>query len=430
MELKRCFAVARRAYNFANERIRKDKKRANFMDLRNEWTKQPPPAWASTPTTAVATRIQQNAIKQCVDAYASNAAIAKTKAGHSFVVNYRGLRSTTTEVIGIEKDEKRDIQNSRRKRFEPVVTQSQRRSECWLHLGNNLATHGGIRLQDSGKVIEMLLQESSGLKENAKIQWDKRLQKFYFVYAYEQPKLKDPDPLFEWKRIVATDPGNTPFQEWYSPTSGEYGVLLDGDVKEQKKARCATLDALQSRIDMRRKRPDRIPSQRRCENGSWRQQQHRYRRTTRRLRKRFWRESARMSGWMANGHYAAANFLLGKHEIVIQPILQVKRLATGHHKRMNSQGVRNMYTWSHYQFRQRLKSAATRYSGRHVYETTEPGTSKTCTHCGFWHANLRLGDKVYDCPRCHIQVDRQLAGARNNFFAAYGLAVGRGWDGG
>ena len=65
----------------------------------------------------------------------------------------------------------------------------------------------------------------------------------------------------------------------------------------------------------------------------------------------------------------------------------------------------------------------------HVYETTEPGTSKTCTHCGFWHANLRLGDKVYDCPRCHIQVDRQLAGARNNFFAAYGLAVGRGWDG-
>ena len=24
---------------------------------------------------------------------------------------------------------------------------------------------------------------------------------------------------------------------------------------------------------------------------------------------------------------------------------------------------------------------------------------------------------------------RQLAGARNNFFAAYGMAIGRGWDG-
>jgi transposase len=33
------------------------------------------------------------------------------------------------------------------------------------------------------------------------------------------------------------------------------------------------------------------------------------------------------------------------------------------------------------------------------------------------------GDKIYDCPRCHIKVDRQLAGAPNNLFAAYGMAV-------
>jgi transposase len=132
---------------------------------------------------------------------------------------------------------------------------------------------------------------------------------------------------------------------------------------------------------------------------------------------------------MANGHYAAANFLLEKHDLIIQPILKVKELTDTGKRNFGSKAARAMYTWSHYQFRQRLKSAATRYPGRHVYETTEPGTSKTCTHCGFWHAGLKLGDKVYDCPRCHIQVDRQLAGARNNFFAAYGLAVGRGWDG-
>jgi len=88
-----------------------------------------------------------------------------------------------------------------------------------------------------------------------------------------------------------------------------------------------------------------------------------------------------------------------------------------------------MQTRGHYLFRQRLKSAASRYPGRHVYETTEPGTSKTCTNCGFWNTRLKLGDKVFDCPGCHIQVDRQLAGARNNFFAAYGMAIGRGWDG-
>ena len=63
-----------------------------------------------------------------------------------------------------------------------------------------------------------------------------------------------------------------------------------------------------------------------------------------------------------------------------------------------------------------------------IDETTEPGTSKTCTHCGAWKTSLRLGDKIYECNRCAIAVDRQLAGARNNFLAAYGMACGMLWD--
>jgi putative transposase len=108
----------------------------------------------------------------------------------------------------------------------------------------------------------------------------------------------------------------------------------------------------------------------------------------------------------------------------------VRRLTERTQRIFGSKTARAMYTWSHYLFRQRLKSAADRYAGRSVYETTEPGTSKTCTNCGFWKANLLLSDKIFDCPRCNISVDRQLAGARNNFLAAYGLAIGVGWDGG
>ena len=89
-----------------------------------------------------------------------------------------------------------------------------------------------------------------------------------------------------------------------------------------------------------------------------------------------------------------------------------------------------MLTMSHYMYRQRLQWASSRYAGRHVFETEEPGTSKTCTSCGFWHANLQLNDKTFVCPKCHLSVDRDIAGARNNFFAAYGNAVGIGWDGG
>ena len=431
IELKRCYAVARHAYNYANERIRKAKALANFIQLRNEWTKRPPLLWASAPHTKVATRIQQHAIKQCVDAYVSNYAIRKKKPQHKFEVKYRSLRFTTTETLVIEKDQVTKSKSGvcTRKRFEAIndMPTRPRRSECLLNLGNNLELVGGIRLQDSSKVIALLLEEKTRLKENAKILWNKRLGKFYFIYAYEQPKLEDPDPMFEQKRIVAMDPGLAPFQEWYSPTSGEYGVLLDGG-KAEKYKRCKAIDALQSRLDRRKQGPV-VTSQRRRECCSWQKQKKCYARTTRRLKKRFQRICAGLRNWMENGHYAAANFLLQRHDVIIQPILKVKELTDTGKRNFNSKGARAMYTWGHYKFRQRLKSATSRYPGRHVYETTEPGTSKTCTHCGFWNAGLNLGDKVFDCPRCHIQVDRQLAGARNNFFAAYGMAIGRGWDG-
>jgi len=115
---------------------------------------------------------------------------------------------------------------------------------------------------------------------------------------------------------------------------------------------------------------------------------------------------------------------------VIAPVLQTGRLTEkGKRGQFGSKLARALYTWGHRLFRQRLAYAAARYPGRYVYECCEPGTSKTCTNCGAWNKDLQLGDKVYNCSRCGLHIDRQLAGARNNFFASYGMAIGRGWDG-
>ena len=85
--------------------------------------------------------------------------------------------------------------------------------------------------------------------------------------------------------------------------------------------------------------------------------------------------------------------------------------------------------WSHGLFAQRLGSAAYRHAGRHVIvDSGEPGTSKTCGDCGHWNADLG-GNKTFHCTACGTMINRDLNGARNNFFAAYGAAQDIGWDG-
>lgn len=94
-----------------------------------------------------------------------------------------------------------------------------------------------------------------------------------------------------------------------------------------------------------------------------------------------------------------------------------------------SKVARSMCTMSHGLFSQRMESEASRYRGRHVItDAGEPGTSKTRSNCGYFDTSLG-GSKVYNCPRCGICMDRDVNGWRGNLFAAYGKAVGVGWDG-
>lgn len=410
-ELKRCFDVARLAYNTSNQRV-KGGEQPNFIKLRTHWRTLQPPAFANTPSTKVSSNIQARAIKQLVDAYSTNLAKKRKNPHLDFEVKDRHIKNNATEVIVIEKDSPLK-KTSTLLRFEPSPNVCTRKGhkECLAFFGNNLKDTGGIRMQD--RSIQRLLDEGNRLKEDAKILWDKRINAFFFIYTYVQPAIPKVHPQ-QQERIVATDPGNTPFQAWYSPTSGEHGYCLQGAERDLLK-RNKTIDTLKKRI----KGPNNGSRRTRCQ-----------RRNTRlTLRRKLAREQRRLHGWVENAHYDTANFLLSHHDIVIQPKLAVSRLVVNKATRcIPSVVARTMITWSHFLFRQRLKSAAARYPERIVIESIEPGTSKTCTNCGHWKANLGAA-KLYVCDRCGIHVDRQLAGARNNFLAAYGIAIGVLWDG-
>ena len=420
VELKRCFAAARLAYNFANKRVREDKVPANIISLKKDWV-QADEAFKGK-TAGVASRFMNQAIKDLVQAYKSNYARMKSKPSHRFEVKDRCEFKTHTESIHIE---------SQKALLEVMPAEypsvNRRRAECKLRFGNNLGAHGAIRIQGKDKIISKIIATGTKLHADAMIQWDKGMDAFYFVWVDELPVSPDPDKPFNHKRIVALDPGSAPFQQWYSPTSGEFGELLSS-AREGLKQRCQRIDKLRHRLYHRKKHPRDTKRHKRFPK---RTQRRKRQRTGRDLRKKLRRECKRLSGSMHAAHYDAANFLLQHHDIIIAPVLNTCRLTQkGKKDRIfNSKLARALYTWSHRLFRQRLAFAAARYPGRHVYECCEPGTSKTCTNCGAWKQDLRLGDKIYRCPRCKISVDRQLAGARNNFFAAYGMATGVGWDG-
>jgi putative transposase len=477
-ELKRCFGAARHAYNWFVNKVQNDGERPNEYAIKKAYRAAAAehPTW----TADVNSMIKAGGINDAANAYKSNFEKRKKNPSHTFEIKYRSHRKNRTEVIHIDGDGDALKKQSPLLAFKPLpfTNPSTKRAECAVFFGSNLCRLGaeerrpaesdadrrarcvlnaqlesidespipepkpgpwrnkgvdGIRAQDKPHVIAKLLAEGrggngDGVVNACKLHWDKRKDTFHLLYTYElPPAAPDPDPSFMTKRIAATDPGVRSFQTWYSPTSGDHGELLAGMGADLDR-RCAKLDALQSFVATRRAEHVKLlaesdPTRKRTA----RQRGHRLKR----IKRQEARERCRLRDWVGAGHYAAANFLLGRHDLIVAPQLAVANMVPRNGRVFGSEVARAMLTWSHGLFAQRLHSAAYRYSGRHVRtDTGEPGTSKTCGGCGRWHADLG-GNKTFVCPNaaCGLVVDRDLNGARNNWLAAYGRARNIGWDG-
>jgi transposase len=418
VELKRCFSASRHAYNATVSSIN-DGNSANFYERRAEFKATTKPEWAS----GVSYSIVAGGVKQAVEAFKSNYAKMRVDPSHThFDVKFRSHRRTRTEVVHIDGDSVPGTKHSPLLAFRPMpFTNSDNRAECLAFFGCNLKAVGGIRLQDKARVIDKLIAEGRRLTNECKIHWDKRTRAFHFIYTYEIPRLADPDPEFENKRVVATDPGARRFQTFYSPTSGEVGILMQRGRREIER-RCIDIDKRTGYLQRRRNREAPQPEVR---PRTRKQRQRTLRNKSRRLAK----ERVRMTQWVKFFHYDSANFLLRNYDLVIAPKLKTADMVTRKNRVFGNKTARSMLTFSHGLFAQRLESAAARYAGRCVLtDTGEPGTSKTCTHCGKWKADLG-GAEHYECQQCGAYYDRDVGGARNNFLAALGTAMGVGWDG-
>ena len=326
----------------------------------------------------------------------------------------RNISETPTEVITF--DPLGPSSQGTLKEFLPYETERRsgtsyrRRDDLWCSFGGSRrgGDLGHVHASDSNRVVQELLRQRTP-ERSSSIQWEKRTRSFYLVLPYtvvRPPDTRRP----EQRGVVAFDPGVRMFNAFYCP-DGTHGELLQG-AEPHIRSLCMKTDVLRSKIS-------------RAQTGLYR----------RHLRQRLLRTHARLRNFIRNAHYEAINTCMGLGDFMVLPIFQSQRMARRAERVFPASDARQLYTWSHYSFSQRLWHKVQTTANKQMAFTSEPGTTKTCDACGHVHANAaefrreNAGVRVFTCAACGYSVNRDFHGARGNFLAAVGFAAGVAWDG-
>jgi putative transposase len=111
-------------------------------------------------------------------------------------------------------------------------------------------------------------------------------------------------------------------------------------------------------------------------------------------------------------HCKFSKWLCENYHIILLPKFETSQMVKRGKRRIRSKTAFAMLTWSHYNFKQRLLNKTREYPWCKVLIVDEHYTSKTCGLCGNIHKKLG-GSKVFKCPSCGIEADRDAQAARN-----------------
>jgi putative transposase len=184
-------------------------------------------------------------------------------------------------------------------------------------------------------------------------------------------------------RVVALDPGVRTFQTFYSEfVAGQIGYDDFGRIQRL----CFYLDDLISRTTKAKSRAKR-----------------RTQAAQARMRKK-------IKNLIKEIHFKTARFLVDTFDVILLPTFETSHMAGKKNRKLRSKTVRAMLTWSHYQFKVRLKNKALEF-GKKVIDVCEAYTSKTVS----WTGEVKKvgGSRVIEAGG--IKMDRDLNGARGIF---------------
>ena len=239
--------------------------------------------------------------------------------------------------------------------------------------------------------------EAKGIKTKEtlpdKLELDTRIQRTklgrFFLCLVEEIEVKSenqaPDPI---NSVISLDPGVRTFMTGYD---------LKGNVFEWGKGNSERLIKLGIKAD---KLKSVINSA---------DLLHKARYT---LRRKLLKLNLKIRNLVDTLHKNLAKWLCENYCFVLIPEFKQQGMVKKFDRKIRSKTVRNMLTWSHYRFRQRLIQKSREYPCCEIKVVTEEYTSKTCGFCGWIHEKLG-GNKVFSCQKCGITIDRDFNGARN-----------------
>jgi transposase len=363
-------------------------------------------------TASVIQVITGGATKDAWSSFETNLRKKETNPNHRFRLQFQSLRRldiTPTEVVdcgppGVRKDNGKDTCNCLLKAFLPAasfrkVDGSRMDMECVFGGG----MPGALRATDSKNTVMQLPAEKKP-KLTPLIMWEKRTSRWYLILKRVVMRPPDDRPAHN-RNVLALDPGARKFCAFYRP-DGTHGELLKGaDSYIQKQCHKAARE--RSRADTATNHDD------------WR-----------RHRGRMLRTLARIRNWTKNAHYEAIQRCFTLADFIILPMFETQRMSRRATRIFGNKTARQLYTWSHYSFSQRLYYKSQTTANKQVAFTREPGTSKTCDCCGSWNAKLIGGNgtEYFTCRACGYAADRDHHGARGNLLSALGAALNVGPD--
>jgi putative transposase len=216
---------------------------------------------------------------------------------------------------------------------------------------------------------------------------------YYLCVPYAYGVDKQDSAKHESLKICSLDPGVRTFQTIYDPSQNLAYEVAPSDMRRIVRLSIG-LDKLCSKRD-------------KALNAKKRYQ---YKRAARRF-------FVRIQNLINEVHKQLVKFLASHYDLIMIPKFETSQMVKKGGRKISSSVVRQMTTWAHYRFRERLLFKCRQY-GCKVAIVDEAFTSKTCSSCGMIDYNLGA-KKVYSCSKCNMVMDRDINGAKNIFLKNY-----------